>query len=271
MAVLNEIPRPQRVERQPVDLKLGGVIAVVLGEGGDLPTEYGFHPRVRPIDGRIIDPRDPQQQLPANAQAVIFGGGKKLDRKIFEGVHEYLKRKRILYRICNNDEHLLQALKEMVPEEKKAAEVAAPKTEDEKTDVAKRQQAGHGAIKRLVEEHVPQLLKKDPTMPISEMGRQLFRIAQDKGISTTLGSCEQCARVYKRSHGVGERPPSVQSEEQKGLTGIYEIIGHMEAAVASMKRMRQAFIDREAEHAKLSKQIATMKEVFGVFKNEIEG
>jgi hypothetical protein len=63
----------------------------------------------------------------------------------------------------------------------------------------------------------------------------------------------------------------VQSEEQKGLTGIDEIIGHMEAAVASMKRMRQAFIDREAEHAKLSKQIATMKEVFGVFKNEIEG
>lgn len=268
MAILNNIPRPEPVKRDPVDLSNGGVIAVILGPGGDLPTEFGMHPKVRPIDGRIIDPRDPQQKIPSNARGVIFGGGEKLDRKIFESVHEYLKKRRILYRICQNDEHLLQALKEMVPEEKKAP---APKTEEQKVAVQKRQIAAKGSIKALVEKHAPAMLAEDATMPTSEMGRRLFRIAQDASIETTAGSCEQACRVFKRDHRIGERPASLQTEEQKGLTGIDEIIGHMENALNAMKRMRQSFIDREAEHAKLSAQTAKMREVLHIFKDEIIG
>lgn len=268
MAVTNHIPGPVKVERQPVDLSNGGVITVIVGEGGDLPTDYGFHPRVRPIDGRVINVQDPQQQLPANMKALIFGSGKKLPTKTFEAIHEYLKKKRILYRICTNDEHVHQTLKEWVPEEKKAPE---PKTAEAKVEVEKKKIAARGSIKSLIERHVPLLLKEDAVMPTSELGRRLFRIAQDEGLETTLGSCEQGARVYKREHRIGERPVGLQTHEQRGLTGIDEIIGHMEESLAAMKRMRQAFIDREAEHAKLSAQTAKMREVFAVFKGEIEG
>lgn len=260
MTTLNEAIRE-------IDLTNGGVIAVLLGEGDDLPTEFTLHQQVRPVVCSRLDARAVDLNLPGTVRFVVFGPT-KLPPSVFGNIRTILGRRNLKFRLTDNQEHLRQTIEEMLPKPKKAA---PPKTEAAREEAAKTERAVKGTLKTFVEAELPKLLEEDQVMPTAEAAKRLFRIAQDKGITTTFGSLQEVVRKYKREHSVGERPASAMPPSQKFENDLAAAMEALENATAILGRVQVEYLRVVGENEKLRTQNARFKEVFVTFKDDILG
>jgi hypothetical protein len=267
---------PAPVPRTLPDLQHGGVVAVVLGRGGDLPSDYAYHPRVRSVEGHKIDPKLAANAIPDNTKLVIFGDGEKLPRAVFGAVHRVLKARRLPYQIKGTVSAVQDALTAALGGER----VDVPRAEGFNTPAIERVEpaaeseevngmAPCGAVQAFLDKHGPELLGEDATMPAAEMGRRLFRLAQVEKLPTTLGSMQQAVRLWKRKHRVGERPASVIPQEQKARYAIDEVIDAMAGAVEQLRKFRDHFQTVESENVALKAQLRKAREVFDTFKEDV--
>lgn len=251
------------VDREQPDLTQGGVVAVMLGEGGTLPADYAFHSQVLPIDGWLLNPQNIDHAIPHNTRAVVFGDGKKLPRDVFDAIHDILRRRRVMYLIRDNTESVKQALDSMVPPKFDQRATASAEIASEPQPSEKKQIAGRGQIKGLVEAYMPDLIKEDPLMPVAECARRLFRQAQMGGITTTtLESIAQAVRTYKKETRIGERPQSAVPEHTRVLQRI-------DAAIIELQQIRGYVEGLETRARDAERQVAKAKEVFAVFSSDV--
>lgn len=257
--------------RDSYDLSTGGLCCLILGPGDDVQTDYAMHPQVKLIEGARLSARA-DLGLPQTVKVVVFGPTKLADRSVFTGIHEVLKRRKLQYRLTDNDEHLKQVLDEIIPKKKavaaiKLAAAAAP----DAPSVAEQEKRARGAVKEFVETELPKLLQEDAQMPVAEAARRLFTIAQDKGLQTTFGSLQEAVRKHKREHSVGDRPQSAMPPEQKFNLELAAAIGATEGLLAILKRIETDYQGVCKERDKLRAQNARFKEVFTTFKDDIVG
>jgi hypothetical protein len=268
MTVLNHIP-PSRVVRKEADLSDGiGLAIIILGRGGDLPTDYAFHPQVKPIDGSKLSPRQIDLQMPVHTRIVIFGTGEKLRRDVFTSIHDVLKRRQLPYLLRESDEAVRASLADLLPEKPKQTSTVQAKPEPPAVVEAKKI-AARGTVMALITEHAAALLAEDSQMPAAEMARRLFRIAQDKGVPTTVQSLQQQVRQWKRTAGVGERPASAQTPERRVLSAMDTAIESAEELLRNLKAIRADYASKEKEVSTLSAQLEKAREVFNTFRSDV--
>lgn len=282
----NDLPaaafRRAPVERQPADLSQGGLILLLLGEGEDCPQKYAMHGQVKPIMGsNIRGGRDFDVHIPQNCKIVLFQG-RLAERRVFLGVHDVLKRRRLPYVIRDNAAGIEAVIDELLggkshPPQPKAPTATLGDVARAPLQEAKRAIAEKGSIKAFIEAELPALFKAEPQAANAELGRKLFRIAQEKAISTTEGSLTQAVRVWKKEHRIGTLPESIKPPEQKTLGGIEEAIELTEQALRRMKAIKDLYLGQQEELATmreeikgLRKKVAKAAEVFEAFREEIE-
>jgi hypothetical protein len=255
---------PELEAAPPSLLANGGVVAVVLGQNGDLPTDYGYHPKVVPVEGWKLHPHKVDNAIPNNAKAIILGGD-RLPRDIFESIMTISKRRRIPYMTRSTLPALEATLRDLLPP-KLAGSTASPATTAPEPDgpvdtdaAATRQQAPRGAVRGLIEAHAPELLKEDATMGTMELAKRLFRIAQVQQVSTTVASLSQGIRIWKRENRIGERPASATPERVLVLQRI-------DRAIAELQGCRGYIEELEKENAELRKKVEHTKQIFSLFK-----
>lgn len=283
----NQLPEAafhrEAVERRPADLTQGGLILLLLGTDQDCPSKYTLHGQVKPIMGsNIRGGRDMDVHIPQNTKIVIFQG-RLASAAVFKGAHDVLKRRRLPYLIRDNATAVEAAIDDLlaVPKDR-AQEVAVGKVtlgQAAATPVGdgKREIAERGSIKAFIETELPAMLKAEPQATSAELARKLFRIAQDKAISTTEGSLTQGIRMWKKDHRYTERPESIKTDEQKAIGGIEEAIEltrqalkRMEAIKGLYLSQREELLAAQAEVKELRKKVARAAEVFAAFREEIE-
>lgn len=278
----------ESVARAAVDLSQGGLIVVVLGPGDELPTEYGFHARVRPLEGEKIPHRfnEINTVIPANCRYCIFGPTRLSDRRVFEGIQELLKRRRVAYKMTTNAEAMRQAIAEVLPmRDTPLTETPPPRPEPAPaqsptaasdaltatapTPSAPEANAARGRVRGLIEAELPAILAKDPIMGNTEAARLLFRIAQDRNIQTTLASLAAAVGTYKRDHRHGTRPESVMTPEQRLGNAVTGALMALEQAAERVKAVREEYERVVAENVRLHKKVAKAAEVFEAFKGDV--
>lgn len=273
----------QPVERQPADLTNGGLAILLLGEGQDCPDKYAMHGQVKPMLGSSIKgARDLDAHIPQNCKVVLFQGRLK-DQRVFMAVHDVLKRRRLPYISRDNETAIEQAIDGLLgagrphppaptpPKVTLGDAIAAPLQD------AKRTIAEKGTIKAFIDAELQALLKAEPQATSADLARKLFRIAQDKGISTTEGSLTQGIRNWKKDHRYTDRPASLQTDDQKSIGGIEEAIELTEQALKRMKAIKDLYLTQgenlralQEENKTLKKKVAKAAEVFDAFRSEIE-
>lgn len=191
----------------------GGTVTVFLGSGYDLPREYAGHPQIDGVAANELIPSRAGSVLKANTRAVIMTD--RIHYQIQNVLTQELHRRRMACFIRRGDRDLQQALDQIFHrkhEEQKTMQeptqqpitTPQPTETDTEVEVARRIAprgtsgtiAPRGAIPSLVEELWPQIEGMKPT----DGGRYIYKIAQERHITTTPLSCEQAVRV-RRQHG----------------------------------------------------------------------
>lgn len=273
-----------------------GIIAVLCGAEGDLPVDFALHPRVKPINALNLTAATIAGEIPANTRAVIVTG-KPIPTRLFGQIKDVLRRRHLGYMARTSKMAVEQTLRDLLPDKPstftnamplptiesiRAAEAArehpieAAPIEATPQPVAAvvttpRAIAPKGSVQTLITTHSPALLKEDPQMPQAEMGRRLFRIAQSEGIPTNFDSIVQGVRVWKRKHGVGERPPSATPIDTRARMTIDTAIEALRAQIDQLEAIKVYYAGLETENAQLKARNRKITEVFDAFKEELQG
>jgi len=258
---------PVPVQRERPDLSNGGVIAVFLGEGAELPTLYQTHPLVLPIEAWKLNAKMVDGAIPSNTRAAVFGHGKRLDRDIFTSIHEVLKKRRLAYLMRDSEDAVAETLVNLLPPANRprlASGLSPSEIREQEQQEQQRKIAARGSLKGFVTKHYPELLKEQPLIGVAEASRHLFRIAQREGLGTTVGSIAQAIRIAKRDLRLTTRPASATPERLLVLTRI-------DNAIAELQACRSYIGELEAKNADLEAKVAKAKEVFTAFGPDVFG
>jgi hypothetical protein len=247
-------------ETQNVDLGDGGVITVLLSKNVGCPPEYATHPRVYVVDATSLGPQDVAKAFPSNGKILITTQG--LPQSFYHRLQTELRHRTnilTLYRPTEGSvkNELDKRLKRDDASKlvNNAGEVVAAKTNGNGTALAtqKHGNAPKGSIGALVAE------LDDPSRSISEEGRRLFKIAQERGIPTTIGSVTQGVSKHRRTHGLGARPASaVPREVNKRLAALRVL----DDAIAGLALVREYVETTEAENIELKAKLDKARAAF---------
>lgn len=256
------------------ELAKGGVVTVMLGSGFDLPADFGYHPAVHGVVANNCDPGNIAKEIPTNTKVLILT--EQINRQVYEATKTLSAKRRLLYLIRKTPAALAEALKDIVPkrpvlgstpptvmgaalssvttEPKAEAKEptkgnGAPPVEEEAlvrrdsrttgTGVEPRttskgtlaQMAPKGAIASLAKE-------ADLEKSVAEEGRRLFRLAQTRGIQTTIGSITQAISNRKRTERRTATPQSIVPENLRVLNLFDETIGGLKVMADNLAKVR---------------------------------
>ncbi len=257
--------------------KKGGVVSVVLGHGVEPPHDWTWHPRVHWIASSQIKRADVPTAIPTNTRLMLLT--EHINALVFQPIHDERKRRRLPYMIRKTGDAVADELKRIFKDEKpqvyeslsaKAesngnghsdpAPVETPPGQAEPiadADLTRDAKAAEGKVpigglKAFMQQHQ----NLSPTITSAEEGRRLFRLAQQLGIPTTLGSIQQYLSVAKRKAGIGSRPESLAP---KHILDNVAIAGALEDAITRLQTIRGRADTVDEEIATLRKENADLK------------
>lgn len=301
MAVAQELPRGAFVtERHDVDLTNGGIITVLIGEGGDIPTEFNFNPLVKGLTHGSLRTGHIADQIPSNTKLLIFGPGQKLPKPHFHAVHAVLKARRLPYRLCDNPTALHGVLSQVLqskvaipvstladegPRPRPAAPAPRVETPVGKGQIAdalttaqveesaerKRVQAGHGTVQALMNELMPALQKEFPMEGHAAIAKRIFPIAQERAMPSSVAALAQAVMKWRRDNRTGTIPDSVKPQEQRTTEGIDEAVELAKGVVEFLVKIRDGYAAKVAEVEKLRAKLGKAAEVFNAFRDDVLG
>lgn len=237
-----------------IDLSKGGVVTLVLGQGYDVPTEFAYHPQVHSINAQTIDPKS-EGWVPSTTRIVIHTD--HIPDRVYQYLQTILRQRRLTYLTRKTPGAILTELQRLLPKQKAEAmgngsgngSGAAATTTAERltTRGTLPKMAPRGSIQALVAELA------DLSKGSGEEGRRLFKIAQAKGIKTTLASVTQGVAKAKRKGGRGDIPVSAQPVAQaagtKVYTGITTAVEALKMAIKELEGLRDAAETLEKDKA----------------------
>lgn len=230
----------------------GGLAVVVLGRDFDIPADYAYHPQVHPINASDLPSHedDLNARFPPQTKIVLIGG--ELPGPIFGTLRTILTRRRLVFVQRRNAPALSAALADVLPVKPvtnggaMAAALEVPTTPDaEGARTGPKTIAPRGAVRDLV-------LEADLSKGSAEEARRLMRVAQQRGIPTTVASLSQGIAIAKRKGGRTETPRSLMSPQQKALQTLDE-------AIAGLQLIREYVADTEAMNHSLTKKLDAFK------------
>jgi hypothetical protein len=266
----------------------GGLVSVVLGNGVDAPSDWTWHPQVHWIVASQVKRHDIPTAIPPNTRLMLIT--EHISALVFQPIHDERKRRRLPYMVRKTGDSVADELKRIFkdtapkvyeslpPAPVEAASngngnghgdpaaveippVHAEPTEDRSAKAADGK-VPLGGLKAFMEKHQ----NLSPALSNAEEGRRLFRLAQQLGVPTTLGSIQQYLSVAKRKAGIGSRPESLAP---KHIVANVAIAGGLDAAIASLQAIRERAdtVDKEIddlrkENADLKARIVLMRDAF---------
>jgi hypothetical protein len=254
---------------QDVSLADGGVVTVLLSRGTDMPAEYTHHPLVHVIEAADLNPVDVEKCFPSNSKALLTT--QNIPKPLYERLTKEIQRRKAvaLYRPTTgaleqelnrivHTSRLVSSSGKTVATMATVGDVAAAKTNGDATvDSKSGKNAPKGAIGALVAEH------DNLAESISEAGRRLFRVAQSKGIHTTLGSVTQGVSKYRRLRQSGSRPasavPKAVNQRLGGLRLLEDTIERLATAAEGLNALREWIEKQETERHEMEKQLGKAK------------
>jgi hypothetical protein len=261
----------------------GGLITVALGSDIELPKRWQDEPRVFPMNTVGLSYHQIHDAMPSNTRIVILTD--RIPNTIFQPIHKEIKRRHINYLVRKTEaavddelarwipKHSAPVVEEELPPpppptppppppsftapaplditddretsygDELLATSAPAAAEQKDDDVAKRQQNERGSISAFILQYAN---LKDQSSSIAEESRRLFRIAQQKGIKTTVGSLAQQIRMLKRKHGYGSKPESLAPVQVRVEFGILTAV---DTAIEALTGLRDAVQKMDANYA----------------------
>ncbi len=253
---------PDQDDHNIVDLSHnGGIATVILAPEFNLPADYDLHPQVFPIISSELPSSvmDIDRKLPSTTKIVLIGG--TIPATKFGFLRTVLTRRRLAFVIRRSEPALRDALSKCLPDRSRPAQppverqhppqphpepltssiadaAKLPKpTNHPDFDAPVQAQAANqgknapkGSISSLVQECA------DLNKGSAEEARRLFRIAQSRGIPTTLGSLAQAITVQKRKGGRTEPPKSILTEQQRAVGALTDAIINLELVKEYVER-----------------------------------
>lgn len=221
-------------ERARVALATGaGVVAVALGSGMSLPGNWAFNPRVMAIHAETLAIDQVRDVFPSTTRMVIFTG--ELERTLYTAMVAEASRRRLNYLTRRSGEHLDFELRRILTQ-KVDGEPREP-----------RPMAPRGAIQTLIATHA----NLTPSTSTAEEAKRLFAIAQQEGITTTLGSIEQGVSKAKRRAGFGSRPASVSNS---AVAAQVALVRAVDEAIIALTRIKESVQTLDEEQARLRRE-----------------
>lgn len=241
-----------------INLRDGGVVVVLLGDGQEIDDDYRLHPSVYVVDTAPLGPHDVGKCFPSNAKAVITT--RWIPKPLYDRLKSEFDRRRTIHLFRDGKAAVNDELRKILARSTPAP--PPPPTTPAKTDAASKNGDGkdgkiapRGSIKILVAE-------QDPTKSIAEESRRLFRLAQERGITTTYGSVAQAVSVYRRKHRLGDRPASIvaKTPQLRALQTLDESIDGLSGMIERLRGIRDFVEKSDRANDELQSKLALMRE-----------
>lgn len=257
----------------PIDMEhAGGIVTVILAKDMELPAPYDTHPQVHPLLAVDLPQvrADLSLKIPSTTKLVVVGG------EIPSGTYAVLRRvlddRNLVYVSKRNPTALGDALRRTLtkkedtpapPLKQKLREPLEAAAASPNNVLNMRQPQARGAVATLLQE-------ADLSKSSSEEGRRLFRIAQARGISTTVGSLTSGVAHLKRKGGRTETPKSLMTEQQRVLIVFDEAIDAGRMMIAKLEVVRDYVSKTEQESMKWGAKIREFQALAAMVSQDIK-
>jgi hypothetical protein len=227
-----------------ISLADGGTITLVMSSDIDVPTDFAFHPAITVLDARKFTPADVPKCFGSNSKALITTP--HLPQAFYQQLMMEVRRRKTVTMHMANKGAMEQGLKRILDTAKQNGTGTASAGKSEKRAMAEK-----GSIKKFIDTNV-----LDPSKSTAEEGKRLFRLAQEQGLTTTLGSITQAVSQYRRKHSQSARPASLDSPDLTGQVGgillIERVQESMRTALKALDELKKwvGGVDTELETAR---------------------
>lgn len=210
----------QEIQQEVMKALGHGRLLVLLGQGYDLPADYGFRKEVRGVAANTLTPAKIREEVNGAVAAVVTD---HIDNRLYLQIQQELRGQKRPYLLRRDQSSLNDTLKQLIagagtppPPE---VVVPTPPAEAGTTDAVAeaepaRGTAPKGAVKKLVEEHWAEV----GGMLTSEAAKRLMEVAAKQGLTTTRASVEQTVRVVRRRRAVDASAPSAPAVPAEPLS-----------------------------------------------------
>lgn len=253
-------------EPAPIDLsKQGGVITVILAQHFELPKPYDTSPQVFPLlaDDLPLMRDQLSEKIPPNTKIVLIGGN------IPHGTYTVLQRvldQRHLERVTRkNPAALSEAIRKVIygngksdaPAPQLTATIAENAIAADGPVLVKTNGNGKAAPPAAqVRGAVTALCREaDLGKGSAEEARRLFRVAQMRGISTTIPSLQQGITQLKRKGGRTETPKSIMTAQERALIVFDEAIAAGQKMIEGLTAVREYVANTEQTSVKIANKL----------------
>lgn len=219
--------------------KEGGMAVVMVGHNGWI-DEYSSHPQIKFIDSKKVQTGEMEAVVPTNTKVVIITEG--MPQYPYQWIMAFARRKSIPFLLRKTNPAIKATLDDFFPRDTKGV------TQGE---------AKESFVKGKLNDLVPHI---DFSKSNADNGRDLLRIANEKGIKTTLGSLTQLVANKRRASGqTPERPKSARPK-------LDLFVDMFDKAIEDMKSMRDFVIETTEENRILKDKLDKVTKALAVIK-----
>lgn len=256
-------------EPAPIDMtSVGGIITVILSKDMPLPEPYDTNPQVFPLLGSDLPQmRDElSAKIPSNTKVVLIGG--EIPSGVFGVLRRVLDARNLKYVARANPTALGAALRLVLSKDPEAPppalttsiQIAAKALDDLNKPSSQLKLAPPPQIRGSVSSLIAEA---DLSKGSSEEARRLFRLAQQRGITTTINSLTSGISNAKRKHGRSETPMSLMSPQQV-------VLKTMDDAIAGFTLVREYVEGAEKRIADMEAKIERLQSVFRSYQDVMQ-
>jgi hypothetical protein len=221
-------------------LDKGGRVLLVGLRGANLSNEWQDDPRVIVWDGD----KEAHKDVPTNVKAIIYT--RFLDHAVTNALTKVARNRRLVIFPMLHTHQVKEklALLGIGAVKEATREVVSPK----QVEAAKR-----GQTRELVLEHV------DFAKVSSDEARRVLKIAEDRGIKTTMPALLQQIVKLRREKGLTGTVGSVQPKKTREM----QLLAVLEDGILNLTLLRDAVKELEAENRELRERQDAMAKVLG--------
>ena len=241
---------------------------MLLGKGVDCPVDYLHHPCVRVLETAKFDTQDVEKCFISNNKAFLTTQG--LPKRFYDRLMTEVRRRKTITMYRPTTGSLENELRKIVATSRMVTEHVASSNGNghapgtatvgeaaKITEVAKKTIAPKNAVANLASQC-------DPTKSTAEEARRLFKLAQEQGIQTTLGSVTQSIAKFKRKRGMTDRPGSAVAPEINKRLSALKVL---DDSIAGLALVREYVESVESDNQKLQATIEKYRKMFESFKS----
>lgn len=242
-------------------MEQGGVAVIVTARDFETPEAFRHHPQLLEFQvGEMPEEFiELLERVPPNARIVVIAG--ELPAPIYAIVRKVAERRNIPYVQRRNATAVEAALEALFPARLTAS-------------VAERVNGGgsHEEATTTTESGTPQgkgwltaFLKEQADLRNGNAAeaRRLLPLILQRGKTSTLGSIAQALAQLRRKGGIGERPKSAMSAQQRALAVLDEALVNLSTLEAALGLVREYVSATESENLALKEKLANVATLLG--------